>query len=48
MRFIKIFTQTETSGLKRRLKGIVSFVDGQCGSRTSRGRRIDSGGICHI
>ena len=30
--------------LKRRLRAIVSCADGQCGGRTSRGRRIDSGG----
>jgi hypothetical protein len=30
--------------LKRCLRAIVSRVDGQCGGRTSRGRRIDSGG----
>jgi hypothetical protein len=29
--------------LKRRLRAILSCVDRQCGARTSRARRIDSG-----
>ena len=36
--------RVQNNQLKRRLRAIVSCVDGQRGSRTSRGRRIDSGG----
>jgi hypothetical protein len=36
--------RVQNKQLKRRLRAIVSCVDGQCGSRTSRARRIDSGG----